>query len=272
MQFGVEVVSGADSPHVAGALAALAEELGYDAVIFADRLEAGGADALTLAAWTAARTTLVQIVAGRLDATARPASVLARSAGSLQLLSGGRGGLMLGSGSATEDLDGVAEAFAVIRALQDTRPGRVSLAGTHHHLADAEPGPALGREVPLWLHGSSTAVAALAGRVADGWSVDLDEVGVGDMAALNAVVDGAAVEAGRDVREVRRSVMLDSTDVPDVSTLTALVVDMGVSSMVIRVGSQAKYEDEATLRAFIRDIAPPVREGAALALPPGSLS
>ena len=272
MQFGVEVVSGADSPHVAGALAALAEELGYDAVIFPDRLEAGGADALTLAAWTAARTTLVQIVAGRLDTTAQPASVLARSAGSLQLLSGGRGGLMLGSGSATEDLDGVAEAFAVIRALQDASPGRVSLAGTRHHLADAEPGPALRREVPLWLHGSSTAVAALAGRVADGWSVDLEEVGVGELAALNAVVDRAAVDAGRDVREVRRSVMLDSTDVPDVSALTALVVDMGVSSMVIRAGSQPKDVDEAILRAFIRDIAPGVRQGAELALPPGSLS
>ena len=272
VQVGVEVVGGADSPDVAGALAVLAEELGYDAVIFPDRLETGGADALTLAAWTAARTTLVQIVAGRLDATARPASVLARSAGSLQLLSSGRGVLMLGSGSATEDLDGVTEAFAVIRALQDTKPGRVSLAGTRHQLADAEPGPALGHEVPLWLHGSSTAVAALAGRVADGWSVDLEEVGVGELAALNAALDRAAVDAGRDVREVRRSVTLDSTDVPDVSTLTSLVVDMGVSSMVVRVGSQPKDANEGTLRAFIRDIAPRVREGAEHALPPGSLS
>jgi alkanesulfonate monooxygenase SsuD/methylene tetrahydromethanopterin reductase-like flavin-dependent oxidoreductase (luciferase family) len=268
LRFGVEVVGGADAPGDAVALAVLAEVLGYDLVVFTDRVEEGGADALSLAAWTAARTTTVQVAASRLDATARPASVVARGAGSLQLLSDGRGMLLLGSGSAAADLDAVEEAATVIRSLHDTTRARVSSAGTHHRLADAEPGPALERDVPLWLQGSDTAVAALAGRVADGWVADLDKIGGEGLAALNAVLDRAAVDAGREVREVRRSVTLASSDATDVSALVRLVVEHGVSSVVLRVGT----EDSPQLRTFIEDVAPAVRDGAERALPPGALS
>jgi alkanesulfonate monooxygenase SsuD/methylene tetrahydromethanopterin reductase-like flavin-dependent oxidoreductase (luciferase family) len=268
LRFGVEVLSGAEAPGDAVALAVLAEELGYDLVAFPDRVDEGGVDALSLAVWTAARTTTVQVAASRLQITARPASVVARGAASLQLLSRGRGMLGLGSGSAADDLDAVEEAVAVVRSLQDSTRDRVTLTGTHHRLAEAEPGPALERDVPLWLYGSDTAIAALAGRVADGVVVDLDEIGVEGMADLNAVVDRAAIYAGRDVREVRRSVTLTSGDAVDVSALVALVVDHGVSSLVLR----AVTEDTTQLRTFIDDVAPAVREGAERALPPGALS
>lgn len=269
IRFGVEVLGAVDAPEDAVALAALSEHLGYDLVAFPDRVEAGGADALSLAAWTAARTTAVQVAASRLDAMARPASVVARGAGSLQALSGGRAMLLLGAGTAGKELGAVEEAVAVIRALQDTSRDRVSSAGTHHRLAGAEPGPALEHEVPLWMHGSDTALAALAGQIADGWVVDLDEVGVEGLAALNAVLDRAAIDAGRDVREVRRSVTLaGSRAVDDVSALVSLVVDHGVSSVVLRVG----HQETTTLRTFIADVAPAVREGAERALPPGALS
>ena len=266
IRFGVEV-GGAGAPGVAVALAVLAEEVGYDLVVFPERVEEGGADALSLAAWTAARTTTVQVAASRLDVTARPASVVARGAGSLQLLSDGRAMLVLGPGSAV-DRDAVEEAAMVIRALQDTTRDRVTSAGTHHRLADAEPGPALERDVPLWLHGSDTTAAALAGRIADGWAADLDEIGVEGLANLNAVLDDAAVDAGRDVREVRRSVTLASGDAADVSALIGLAVDHGVSTLVLRVGT----EDAAQLRTFIDEVAPAVRDGAERALPPGALS
>ena len=268
LRFGVEVVGGADAPGDAVALAVLAEELGYDLVVFPDRVEEGGADALSLAAWTAARTTTVQVAASWLDATARPASVVARGAGSLQLLSDGRGMLLLGSGSAAADLGAVEEAATVIRSLHETTRARVSSAGTRHRLADAESGPALERDVPLWLQGSDTAVAALAGRVADGWVADLDKIGGERLAALNSVLDRAAVDAGREVREVQRSVTLAGSDASDVSALVGLVVEHGVSSVVLRVGT----EDSSQLRTFIEDVAPAVRDGAEHALPPGTLS
>ena len=269
LRFGVEVVGAVEAPSIAVALAVLAEELGYDSVAHPDQAglaEPGGADAMTLAAWSAARTNTVQVLASRLDPMARPASTVARATGSLQLLSGGRGMLAFGSGAAPHELDAVEEAVSVVRALHDTSRRSASSPGSRHQLADAEPGPALECAVPVWLHGSDTAVAALAGRIADGWSADLDEAGVEELAALNAVVDRAAVEAGRDVGEVQRSVTLGSLDRVDVSALVALVVGLGVSSLVLRTGSDAE------LQVFIRDVAPAVRDAVEQALPPGTLS
>lgn len=268
IRFGVEVAGGADSPGDAVALAVLAEALGYDSVVFTDRVDEGGADPVSLAAWTAARTTTVQVVASLQHTTARPASIVARSTGSLQLLSGGRGMLALGAGSTGADIDAVEQAVAVIRSLRDTSRDRVSVTGAHHRLAGAEPGPALEADVPLWLHGSTAGAAALAGRVADGWVADLDEISALGFAALNAVLDGAAVEAGRDAREIRRSVTLAGGDAVDIGALVALTVDQGVSSLVLRVGTK----DVARLRTFIGDVAPAVRDGAERALPPGALS
>jgi FAD/FMN-containing dehydrogenase len=271
VRFGVELLGKAESPSAAVALAVHAEELGYDLVAFPDRLEEGGAEAWSLAAWAAARTSKVQVAATRLQMTVRPASIVARAAASLQLLSGGRGMLVLGSGSAAGEVAVAEEAVAVIRSLWDTtHRRRVSQAGTHHRLAGAEPGPALDREVPLWLAGSGSAVAALAGQVADGWMVDLDEVGVDGFAELTLVLDRAAAEAGRDVREVRRAVTLTSGEALDVDALVALVVDHGVSLVVLRVEGAA--ESVTLMRTVIGEVAPAVRQGAERALPLGALS
>ena len=268
IQFGVEVLGDPDAPGDATALALIAEELGYDVVAFSQPMEEAGADALSLAAWTAARTSTVQIAPSRLDATTGPASVIARGAGSLQLLSGGRGILLLGAGSTDQDRDAIGEAVAVIRSLQDTSRDRVTVVGAHHRLSGAESGPALERDIRLWLYGSDAADVALAGRVADAWITDLDEVGLDGVAALTAVLDSAAVDAGRDVREVRRAVSLPNGDAVDVDALLTLVIDHGVSAFLLRVGPG----DAAHVRTFIEDVAPMLREGAERALPSGVLS
>lgn len=267
IRFGVEILGSASRPRDAVKVAIAAEELGYDVVVFPDQPDEVAPDAWSLAAWTVARTTTVQVAPSWLQSVARPASVVARGATSLQLLSGGRGTLVLGNGPAVEELDALEEAVAVIRALQGPDRGQVSLPGTRHQLSGAEPGPGLEREVPLWLDGSESAVAALAGRVADGWILDLDMVGVEGLASLNTVLDRAAVEAGREGAEIRRSVTLTSARADDVAGLVALVVDHGVSTFVLRAG----IEDLARLRTFIEDVAPAVREGAERALPPGAL-
>lgn len=273
IRFGIEIEIGADAeaPGAAVALAVRAEELGYDSVAFPHSIVEGGADAWTLASWAVAQTSKVQVAGTRLGTTVQPASIVARAAASLQLLSDGRGVLVLDAGSAPGEVAIAEEAVAVIRTLLDTtRRSRVSQSGTHQRLAGAEPGPALDREVPLWLAGSGSAVAGLAGRIADGWVVDLNEVGVDGLAELTMVLDGAATEAGRDVREVRRSVTLTGGEALDVDALVALVVDHGVSSFLLRVEDSAESVSE--LRAFIGEVAPAVRESAERALPPGALS
>lgn len=271
LRFGVEIFGDADAPGDVVALAVLAEELGFDVVVLPDQAAEVGADALNIAAWTAARTSTVQVGPSRLQTLARPASVVARSAASLQLLSGGRAVLMLGSGADSDEVGSIEDSVAVIRSMHDTsRRSRVSHPGTHHRLSGAEPGPGLEREVPLWLHGSDAAAAELAGRIADGWTVDLDEVGIEGVARLNAVLDGAATNAGRDPREVGRAVTLTGRDALDVDALVALAVDHGVSSFVLRV--DAAGEEASRMRTFVADVAPAVREAAERALPPDAFS
>lgn len=280
LRFGVELFGSAQAPGAAVELAVRAEELGYDLVAIPDQMAEGGADPLSLAAWTAARTTTVQVAATRLESTARPASIVARSWASLQLLSGGRAVLGLGSGATATatgevDSDAAEEAITVIRSLLDTtQRNPASQSGSHHHLAGAERGPALEREVPLWLTGSQADAAARAGRIADGWMVDLGEVGTEGFAELSALLDRAAVDTGRDAREVRRAVVLTHGETIDVDALVALVVEHGVSSFVLRVGDSAGSAAEilTELRTFIEGVAPAVRAGVARALPPGALS
>ncbi|TDC63239.1 LLM class flavin-dependent oxidoreductase [Actinomadura sp. GC306] len=261
LRFGVEVFGAADGDAVTAA--SEAERLGFDVVTFPDREAEGEGDAPSLAAWTAARTSTVQVGVSRLQTHARPASVVARGAASLQLLSGDRAMLALATSPAAE------EAVAVIRAMQDTARSRVTSPGAHHRLAGAEPGPALDREIPIWLTGSDAAAAALAGRVADGWLVNLDEAGVEGLAELTRTLDRAATEAGRDVREVQRGVTLSDEEIFDIDTLVALSVGQGVSTFLVRVMEDAS---EDLLRRVSDDVIPAVRQAVEAALPPGALS
>ncbi|MBA4609583.1 LLM class flavin-dependent oxidoreductase [Aeromicrobium sp. Marseille-Q0843] len=194
-------------------------ETGHDVAVLA------GEEALTLAAWSAARTEGV-VLAPRIAVDDRAPAMVARAAGSLQSLSGGRVELVLES----EDADAVTAVIEAVRALEVDRP------------------------IPIWLSGSDPEIVALAGRIADGLVVGVDEFG----ADINAAIDRAATEAGRDVREVRRAVVL--SDERSAENLITLVVHHGVSSFALRSGTV----DEGLVHA--------VRAGAERALPPGALS
>jgi len=254
------------------AAAGLAEDAGYDLVVLRDRGE-GGPDAVSLAAWVAARSSRVS-VAPQIATAGRTASVLGRALGSLQLLSNHRGLLVLDGGDSAEDVADLADAVQVVRTLHDTsRRGRVSHNGTHHRLSGAEPGPAVDRPVPVWVSGSAPAVAALAGREADGWLVALADLGTGDpdrgaLARLTAIVDAAAEEAGRDPREIRRGVVVSAADTRDVGALVAIALDHGMSTFVLDVEEPG---DADLVRSFA-ETAAELRRSVEGALPPGALS
>lgn len=238
LRFGVEIRAGL-RPGEAIDLAVLAEDLGFDVVLLSD--PGDDSDPLTLASWVAARTERIHLLP-RLAADARPASTVARAAGSLQLLSGGRAEAAF-TGDASTD------AVAVVRALHDTsRRSRVSHHGEHHRLFGAEAGPTLEREVPLWVTD-----ADLAGQVADGWITDLAEV---DLIHSTAALDAAATQAGRDPREIRRAVTAPALNA---DTVTQLVLDHGVSTVLLT------SSDPADLPAFIAEVAPDVRDRIAAA-------
>ena len=248
IRFGVEVDADATTPGDAVDVATRAEELGYDLVALPHASADGGPDPLSLAAWTTARTSKVQIAVTRLPPFTRPAAMIARAATSLQLFSGDRAELVLDASAAPGDADTLADIFATIRSL---------------------PGPGLDREVPLGLAGSGYAIAALAGRFTDEWMTEFGG-SIERFADLSATVDTAASEAGRDVREIRRSVSIAADESPDAADLITLVVDHGVSSFVLRI--EGSPHGVAQASAFIEDVAPAVRDGVERALPSHAFS
>ncbi|WP_369824520.1 LLM class flavin-dependent oxidoreductase [Cellulosimicrobium sp. CUA-896] len=225
LRFGTFVTPLADDPATTVARARLAEDLGLDLVTFPDHpYQPRFLDTWTLLSYVASATERVHVAPDVANVPMRPPAVLARAVASLDLLSDGRVDLALGAGaswdameamgarrlSAGESVDALAEAVTVVRALwgEGGEPagarGAVRVAGVHHTLAGAEPGPATTRRIPVWLGALGPRMLRLTGEVADGWLPSLNRVGVDGLRAGNAAIDEAAVGAGRDPREIAR--------------------------------------------------------------------
>jgi alkanesulfonate monooxygenase SsuD/methylene tetrahydromethanopterin reductase-like flavin-dependent oxidoreductase (luciferase family) len=220
LRFGTFITPTNSPPENAVALAQLSEQLGYDLVTFQDHpYQPAFLDTWTLMTWVAARTTTIHIAPNVLNTPLRLPAVTARSAASLDLLSGGRFELGLGSGAfwdAVEAMggrrltpgqavDALGEAIDVIRgiwAAGDRTPLRVG--GEFYSVNGAKRGPAPAHDMPIWIGAYKPRMLRLTGRKGDGWLPSLAYMKPGDLAAGNAAIDEAATEAGRDPREIRR--------------------------------------------------------------------
>jgi alkanesulfonate monooxygenase SsuD/methylene tetrahydromethanopterin reductase-like flavin-dependent oxidoreductase (luciferase family) len=148
----------------------------------------------------------------------RPPAMLAKTAGTLDLASGGRLELALGAGgywdaiakmgvprlSAASAGEALEEAIQIMRALW--RPGEVvSLPGTHYAVTGTRGGPAPAHRIGIWIGAQGPRAQRLTGRVADGWAAPIPSyLPYEKWAGANATVDRAAEEAGRDPGEVLR--------------------------------------------------------------------
>src|ERR1700753_806088 len=89
-------------------LAVLSEQLGLDLVTFQDHpYQASFLDTWTLLTWVAAQTERIALSGNVLNLPLRQPAVLARSAASLDLLSGGRFELGIGAGGFWDALAGM---------------------------------------------------------------------------------------------------------------------------------------------------------------------
>src|SRR5688500_7347 len=134
LKFGTFITPSSAAPDQTVALAVQAETLGFDLVTFQDHpYQPAHLDAWTLLTWVAGQTERIQLAANVLNLPLRPPAVLARSAASLDLLSGGRAELALGAGAfwdAIEAMGGrrlapgaaveaTSEAIDIVRGLWD---------------------------------------------------------------------------------------------------------------------------------------------------------
>ncbi len=281
VQFGAFLTPANADPDRVVALSRHVEQAGLDLVTFQDHpYQPAFLDTWTLLAYVAAATDRVRLAPNVLNLPLRPPAVVARAAASLDLLSGGRLELGLGSGAFWDAIEGMGEsrrspgdavtaleeAITVIRTLWDTGSrGGARVDGEFYRLRGAKRGPAPAHPVQIWLGAYKPRMLRLTGRLADGWLPSAGYLPPEALAAANAVIDDAAQAAGRDPGTVRRlynvngrlstrSVGFLQGPVDQwVEELTRLAVEDGIGTFIL--GS----DDPGLLSRFGAEVAPAVR-------------
>jgi alkanesulfonate monooxygenase SsuD/methylene tetrahydromethanopterin reductase-like flavin-dependent oxidoreductase (luciferase family) len=209
-------------------------------------------DTWTLMSYLAGRTERIRFVTDVVNLPLRLPSVLAKSAASLDALSGGRFDLGIGAGSfwdavaamggpkrsAKESVDALEEAIAIIRAFwAGEQP--IRLDGEHYRVWGAKPGPVPEHGIGLWIGAYGPRMLRLTGRTGDGWLPSLGAHYLSDEDADRAqrVVDEAAREAGRDPAEIVRAanVMALDSDPGDWPDRLARVTELGFTTLLVGV-------------------------------------
>jgi Luciferase-like monooxygenase/Hemerythrin HHE cation binding domain len=280
LQFGVFITPVADQAREVVELAKLADLVGLDLVTFQDHpYQARFLDTWTLLAVIAAQTSNVRLAPNVANLPLRPPFVLARSVATLDILSGGRTELGLGSGAfwdaiaaaggprltPGQGVDALSEAIDVIRAVWDTSARSIRHAGEHYRIDGAHPGPAPAHDVEIWLGAYKKRMLALTGAKADGWLPSMGYADPEALPAMSAAIDAAAHDAGRHPTEIRRLYningsfgtgggFLQGPPAEWAKQLAELTLTTGISTYLLSVAG------DGDVRAFAEDVAPAVRE------------
>ena len=283
LSFGSFLTPGNADPQQTVALAQESERAGLDLVTFQDHpYQPGFLDTWTLLSYVAARTERVHLSANVLNLPLRQPAVLARSAASLDLLTGGRVELGLGAGAFWDAIeamgaprltpgqavDALSEAIDVIRGIWDAdERAPLRAGGEHHRVRGAKRGPAPAHPIEIWLGAYKPRMLRLTGAKADGWLPSL-----GYMKSLSALTDGntiideAAAAAGREPAAIRRllniggqfgaagSGMLSGPPEEWVDQLAVMTLEHGMSTYIL------SSDDPHDLAVFGQEVAPALRE------------
>jgi len=266
--FGANLIPSNQDPDDVIGLSELADRVGLDLLTFQDHpYQPRFFDTWTLLSYVAARTSRIRLSANVINLPMRPPTVLARSAASLDILSGGRVELALGAGafwdaieamggprrSPSEAVEALDEAIQIIRATWDPDPpGGVRVKGVHYRVNGAKRGPRPPHDIGIWLGAYKPRMLRLTGRVADGWLPSIPYLKPGELAEGNALIDAAAVEAGRSPSDIRR--LLNLGDQISIEHLSDLARSDGISGFLLTTG------DPRAIQRFAEEIAPAVRE------------
>ena len=281
--FGVFVPPDARRKDAVLALARHADEAGLDLVSVQDHpYNPQFLETWTLLTAIAATTARVRVFPNVANLPLRPPAMLARQVATLDILSGGRAELGIGAGAfwdaieamggprrtAGESVAALREAIEVIRALWTT--GRAArLDGAHYALRGAKPGPVPVHDVGIWVGSYKERMLRLTGELADGWLPSSPYAPPEQLAAMNAIIDAAALDAGRSPADVRRlyniagsfdgggggeANFLQGPPKAWAEQLAGLALDEGISGFVLMVN------DSATIDRFAAEVVPAVRD------------
>jgi len=282
--FGSFITPSNRDPESVVALTQLSEWAGLDLATFQDHpYQPAFLDTWTLLSYLAARTERIRLAGNVLNLPLRQPAVLARSAASLDLLSGGRIEVGLGAGgfwdpivamggtrlTPGESVTGLSEAIEIFRGIWDAgATQRLVVDGQVHQVDGAKRGPAPAHDIDIWVGGLKPRMLRLIGRQADGWLPSLAYLGgMQQIAESNATIDAAAQDAGRDPSQVRRLLNIGGqlTDRSSeqlfvgpvgqwVDQLATLTLEHGISAFILA------GDDPTAIATFGQEIAPAVRE------------
>ena len=294
IEFGYFLVPDAEDPEGVLETASLADQLGYDLLAVQDHpYQRAHLDSLALLGVILARTERIRVFQDVGNLPLRPPAVYAKAAATLDLLSGGRFEAGLGGGgfldaahamgapalTPGQSLEALEEAVAILR--QSWNGARsIRFDGRHYRLAGMKPGPTPAHQIGIWLGAAKPRALALTGRLADGWAAPLmNYMPPADAAEAQVVIDRAAREAGRDPSEIRRIYNMSGAFTPSApapasdsdeaivgppdhwaEVLTHFALDVGFATFLL-----IAPPDPETLRTFIEEVAPQVRERVAAA-------
>ena len=195
-----------------------ADELGIDLAGIQDHpYQKRYLDTMALIANLAATTNRIRFFTDVVSLPLRPPAVLAKTAASIDLMSGGRFELGLGAGSFWEAIEGyggprrtpgealraLEEAIDVSRLIwSDERSVRYE--GDHYSLQGIKPGPQPAHPIEIWLGVYGPRAVQLVGRKADGWLPSVPGMPVEELNGKHQAIDEAAIAAGRDPAAIRR--------------------------------------------------------------------
>ncbi|MEV1107547.1 LLM class flavin-dependent oxidoreductase [Micromonospora sp. NPDC049751] len=211
-----------------------AEAAGFDWVALMDHpYVPDSLEIVALLGYLASATTRINFVSNVFNLPLRPAAMLAKSAATLDILSGGRLAVGLGAGtqwdrieslggpqlSPAEAFQAVVEAVEVMRAVWGTA-ATVTAGGRFHRLQNAVPGPRPIHPIKLLIGGAGNRMLDLTGRRADGWIAPIGTPFESKPAAQDRI-SAAAVASGRDPRDVQRIIQVVGSIVDHSSTTAA---------------------------------------------------
>jgi alkanesulfonate monooxygenase SsuD/methylene tetrahydromethanopterin reductase-like flavin-dependent oxidoreductase (luciferase family) len=265
-------------------LAMVADRAGLDLATFQDHpYQPTFHDTWTLLAYAASRTERIHVSANVLNLPLRQPAVLARSAASLDLLSGGRFELGIGAGAfwdaiaamggrrltPGQSIAALEEAITIIRELwaADQRGG-VRVNGTYYQAMGAKRGPKPAHDIGIWVGAYKPRILKLTGRVADGWLPSLGYLpgGPADLAEMNKHIDEGAEAAGRAPSAVRRLLnisgqfartgrsALNGPPQEWAEALAGITLEFGVSGFILAA------DDAPSIERFAAEVAPATRE------------
>lgn len=266
-------------------LAIVADRAGLDLVTFQDHpYQPMFHDTWTLLSFVASRTTQIHVSGNVLNLPLRQPAIIARSAASLDLLSGGRfelgigaggfwdaieamGGRRLTPGQAIEALE---EAIKIIREIWTiNEQDGVHVNGAYYQINGAKRGPAPAHDIGIWVGAYKPRILKLTGRVADGWLPSLAYLpgGVTDLKEMNKIIDEGAISAGRDPSNVRRLLnisgqfarssghsLLNGPPQQWAEELAGITLEYGITGFILAA------DDAPSIELFAAEVVPATRE------------